>query len=74
VFLRDGRTCTICGIRDREPYPDAPGQLARMTIGRILPGSKGGPYTVENCRIECARCNEAVQDRYDYGSEQSIAA
>lgn len=74
VFLRDGRTCTICGIRDRESYPDEPAHLARMTIGRILPGSRGGSYTVENCRVECDRCNEAVQDRYDYGSELPDAA
>jgi len=69
VFMRDGRTCVICGTRDREPYVDDPGRLARMTVGRILPGSRGGPYTTENCRIECDRCNEAVQDRYDYGGE-----
>lgn len=69
VFMRDGRTCKICGIRDREPYLEEPERLARMTIGRILPGSKGGSYTVQNCQIECDRCNEAVQDKYDYGAE-----
>lgn len=67
VFMRDGRACVICGIRDREPYLDAPEQQARMGIGRILPGSRGGSYTVENCQVECDRCNEAVQDKYDYG-------
>jgi hypothetical protein len=69
VFMRDGRTCRICGIRDREPYTDAPERLARITIGRILPGSRGGSYTVLNCQVECDRCNEAVQDKYDYGGE-----
>jgi len=74
VFMRDGRTCRICGIYDREPYPDAPERLARMTVGRILPGSRGGSYTVQNCRVECDRCNEEVQDKYDYGGESPAAA
>lgn len=69
VFVRDGRQCVICGIRDHEEYPDAPGRYARLTIGRILPGSRGGQYTMENCQAECDCCNEAVQDRYDYGGE-----
>lgn len=69
VFERDGRQCVICGICDHEEYPDFPGRYARLTIGRILPGSKGGQYTMENCRAECDCCNEAVQDRYDYGGE-----
>jgi hypothetical protein len=74
VFLRDGRVCQICGIRDREPYPHDLSRLARMTIGRILPGSRGGSYTVENCRVECDYHNEEVQDRYDYGGEMPPAA
>jgi 5-methylcytosine-specific restriction endonuclease McrA len=69
VMIRDARTCQICGLRSGEIYPDDPGFAARMTIGRLLPGSRGGSYTIENCRVECSRCNEEVQDRYDYGGE-----
>lgn len=67
IYMRDGRQCTICGIRDHEEYLDYPGRYARLTIGRILPGSRGGQYSMENCRAECDRCNEAVRDGYDYG-------
>jgi hypothetical protein len=74
VFMRDGRVCVVCGIEAGQAYPEAPGMIARLTIGRILPGSKGGAYSPGNCQVECARCNEAVQDRYDYGGDLSEAA
>lgn len=74
VFMRDGRACVICGVRDREAYVDEPDRVARMTVGRILPGSRGGSYTTGNCRVECDRCNEHVTDRYDYGGELPAAA
>ena len=64
VYMRDGRQCKVCGIRDGEEYLDWPGRFARMTIGRKLPGSRGGLYTVSNCQVECMMCNEAVRDKY----------
>lgn len=42
VFMRDGQRCTICGIGPGEEYPDWPDHYARLTIGRIVPGSKRG--------------------------------
>jgi hypothetical protein len=74
VFERDGSKCTICGIADGQPYPDKPTRLARMTVGRVRPGSHGGAYTVTNCKVECANCNEGTQDRYDYGEDLGNAA
>jgi 5-methylcytosine-specific restriction endonuclease McrA len=68
VFVRDGRICQICGISDQEPYLGVPWRRARMTIGRIVPGSRGGRYTIENCQVECSDCNEAARDQYDDGS------
>jgi hypothetical protein len=69
ILERDGRTCVVCGIKAGQPYPDDPGRVARLTIGRILPGAKGGGYSLENCQTECDRDNEDVRDRYDYGGE-----
>jgi len=64
VLDRDSNRCTRCGIAAGEPYPDQPERIARLTIGRIMPGSKGGKYTVRNCRAECDRCNQGSQDKY----------
>jgi hypothetical protein len=67
IFARDGNACVICHIRAGQAYPDNPDQIARMTVGRIIPGSHGGLYEISNCQIECDRCNEACQDRYNDG-------
>lgn len=74
VYERDGKVCQICGIENGETYPDQPDRVARMTVGRILPGSKGGMYTVKNCQVQCARCNEDVRDKYDHRRDQGKAA
>jgi hypothetical protein len=64
VLDRDNNRCARCGHAAGEPYPDQPERIARLTIGRILPGSKGGKYTLSNCRAECDRCNQGSQDKY----------
>lgn len=64
IYERDGRVCQNCGIQEREEYPEWPGRFARLTIGRGLPGSRGGPYSMANCRVECDACNEIVRDTY----------
>jgi hypothetical protein len=68
LFMRDGKRCKICGIGAGEEYPDQPGRRARLTIGRILPGSRGGVYSWDNCQVECDRCNEHNRDTY-WGQE-----
>jgi hypothetical protein len=70
VLGRD-KSCQICGIEPGQPYPDMPWRRARLTVGRILPGSKGGSYTISNCQAECARCNEDARDQaVDYNDDQ----
>lgn len=64
VLERDKR-CVLCGIEPGQPYPDQPERLARLTIGRLLAGSRGGEYSLENCRTECTRCNCDARDNYD---------
>jgi 5-methylcytosine-specific restriction endonuclease McrA len=66
VLERDNSTCQLCGVKAGETYPDWPSRISRVTVGRILPGSKGGSYIPSNCRVECTRCQD-VQDAYNYG-------
>jgi hypothetical protein len=67
LFARDGQQCRNCGIKQGEEYPEYLGRYARMTVARGLPGSRGGPYTLANARIECDACNEMVRDTYYEG-------
>lgn len=62
VFERDGKQCQICGIWEGEPYPDRPEKVARMTVGRIIPGATGGKYTIVNSQVQCSWCNEESRD------------
>ena len=54
IFKRDRHTCQYCGA---QPGPDA------LTIEHILPRSKGGLSTWENCVLACVPCNKKKADR-----------
>ena len=62
VFDRDGHRCVLCGIGAKEPYPDQPDRLARLTLGHFVADSLQGTGDPENLRTECARCNEPVKE------------
>ena len=47
VFIRDDFKCAYCGVRD-----------VRLTIDHVLPKSKGGKSTFENCVACCKPCND----------------
>jgi len=34
-----------------------------MQIHRIMPGKKGGQYTLDNCRLICVTCHKYVEGR-----------
>lgn len=51
VMVRDKFVCTYCGATDR-----------RLTIDHILPKSKGGKSTFENCVASCKQCNSKKGD------------
>ena len=56
---RDPRECAICERRrnrDRSPV--------NLTVGRILPETLGGAYTLRNCRLECSLCNSSNRDSF----------
>lgn len=54
VYRRDGARCQYCGAR--------PG-LASLTIDHVLPRSRGGATSWDNCVTACARCNARKADR-----------
>ncbi|MBW2604181.1 MAG: HNH endonuclease [Deltaproteobacteria bacterium] len=46
ILIRDGFKCAYCGIQQR-----------KLTIDHIIPKSKGGGTTFENCVSSCKSCN-----------------
>jgi 5-methylcytosine-specific restriction endonuclease McrA len=54
IFKRDRYTCQYCGA---QPGP------AELTIEHVLPRSKGGVSTWENCVLACVECNKRKADR-----------
>ena len=54
LFRRDSYTCQYCGKR---PGSDA------LTIDHVMPRSRGGRSTWENCVLACIDCNKRKRDR-----------
>ena len=54
LYKRDGMTCQYCGSK--------PGS-EELTIDHVLPRSKGGATTWENCALACSTCNRRKADR-----------
>ena len=45
VFIRDDHTCQYCGTHEQ------------LSIDHVLPASRGGKASFENCVTSCVRCN-----------------
>jgi 5-methylcytosine-specific restriction endonuclease McrA len=54
IFKRDHFTCQYCG---RQPGSE------ELTIDHVLPRSRGGQSTWENCVLACLECNHRKADR-----------
>ena len=54
LFRRDRNTCQSCG---RKPGGN------ELTIDHVLPKSRGGGTTWENCVLACVRCHHKKADR-----------
>ena len=52
VLVRDGFQCAYCGT-----------ERQKLTIDHIIPKSKGGKATFENCVTSCKPCNNKKGDR-----------
>lgn len=56
LYLRDQYTCQYCNTK----FPKS-----SLTIDHVLPTSKGGKTTWENCVCACNPCNSRKSDRID---------
>ena len=54
LFKRDRYTCQYCGI---QPGPE------ELTVDHVVPRSRGGTSTWENCVLACVECNKRKADR-----------
>jgi 5-methylcytosine-specific restriction endonuclease McrA len=54
LFKRDHYTCQYCGVQ--------PGS-EELTIDHVVPRSRGGQSTWENCVLACVACNKRKADR-----------
>lgn len=54
LWKRDNFRCQYCGVRP--PYDE-------ITIDHVLPRSKGGLSTFENCVLACIDCNKKKDNR-----------
>jgi 5-methylcytosine-specific restriction endonuclease McrA len=54
IFKRDRHTCQYCGS---QPGPES------LTIEHVVPRSKGGVSSWENCVLACVDCNKRKSDR-----------
>lgn len=62
LFQRDRHLCAYCGNTFTE---------SELTRDHVLPSSRGGPNTWNNCVTSCKRCNNIKGDRTpsEYGHE-----
>ncbi|MCA8976475.1 MAG: HNH endonuclease [Planctomycetes bacterium] len=54
LFLRDDFTCQYCGRRCSSDH---------LSVDHVLPRSRGGSTTWENCVLACVGCNSRKADR-----------
>lgn len=54
LFRRDGYMCQYCGCKPKSE---------ELTIDHVIPRSRGGQSTWENCVLACTRCNHSKADR-----------
>lgn len=54
IFKRDRYTCQYCG---KQPGPE------ELTIDHVMPRSRGGTSTWDNCLLACVECNKRKADK-----------
>lgn len=55
IYKRDRYACMYCGIQ--------PSDHAELSIDHVMPKSRGGKSTWENCVLACMDCNKTKADR-----------
>lgn len=55
IYKRDRYSCMYCGVQPRDH--------AELSIDHVMPKSRGGKSTWENCVLACMECNKYKADR-----------
>ncbi len=68
VFARDGYACRYCGRQCVDAPPHGPdGKRVNLpherTLDHVVPRSRGGAHTDDNCVVACFQCNNDKGDR-----------
>ena len=61
VVSRDGLSCNYCGIKTERW--DGGWKANLTTLDHVIPISKGGDHTMDNCVIACGDCNSKKSDK-----------
>lgn len=61
IFIRDGWRCQICGKKVRPTFTEY--HDLYPNLDHIIPLSKGGTHTRDNCQCTCRKCNIAKRDK-----------
>jgi 5-methylcytosine-specific restriction endonuclease McrA len=64
LYKRDDCTCQYCGIK--------PG-TKELTIDHVVPSSRGGKSTWENCVLACVDCNRKKANRLPHEAGMKLA-
>ena len=65
LYKRDHNTCQYCGSR--------PG-TSELSIDHVVPRSRGGTSSWENCVLACVRCNSRKADRLAHEAGMRLIA
>lgn len=71
VYNRDNFTCQQCGkkfvpqdvLDDPEFSYDGLHNIRGLSMGHIIPRSRGGRFNEENIKAQCDKCNNALGDQ-----------
>lgn len=61
IYIRDKNTCMYCGVTEK-----------RLTIDHVIPKSRGGKTSWENCIASCKKCNATKADRTPHEAKMAI--
>jgi len=63
ILVRDGFKCAYCGV-----------ERGKLTIDHIIPKSRGGKATFENCVSSCKPCNNKKGNRTPHEARMYLKA
>ncbi|MBR3157271.1 HNH endonuclease [Candidatus Saccharibacteria bacterium] len=64
LLWENGRRCAICGKKIRN--------LDELTVDHIVPKSKGGRHTIDNCQLAHKSCNSLKNDKMPEEFEKAL--